>query len=199
LTTPPIGGEPDLDTPPDGVARPRPGLGAGTRIAIVVSVLAAFVLGAGVAGVAGTIAHAVRGMEVGDCLRITSEDPANGEFQRIKCSAPTAAFRVETKEPTPTSCPGEDYTRFRYEEGTSSNSQQFMLCLTLNVVTGDCLNSLDDETKLAKVVCGSADSRVLVSVHEGSTASACDSADVSLHYVGPPERTVCLHNPGESI
>lgn len=166
----------------------------------MVSVLAALVLGAGVSGVVGTVAHALRGMEVGDCVHITSDDPGDGEFQRIRCSEPTAVFRVEKKAPAPTSCPGEDYTRFRYYEGSDVGSQQLMLCLSLNVVTGDCMNSLDDQTKLAKVQCGSVSARVQVSVHAGDPDSAaCADDDVSLHYEGPPERTVCLHDAGESI
>jgi hypothetical protein len=71
------------------------------------------------------------------------------------------------------------------------------LCLVLNVTTGECLSSVDDETKIVKTRCGSLQAETSVSVHAGVTDET--SADASFVYDGPPPRAVCLHRVGESI
>jgi hypothetical protein len=202
LTTPPIETEPDLATPPDGFPRPRPGLSTGTRVGIVISAVAALVIGAGASFAVFTFFHAVRDIEAGDCVHLTGV--VAGDFERVPCRSANAAFRIERKTTSAGSgtCPGEDYTRFFYNKsnGYDDSSDRVTLCLALNVTDGECLNSIDDKTAILKAPCGTPEARVKAAVHSGSTDSgSCGDDDLALVYDGPPARTVCLRELGLSI
>lgn len=176
---------------------PKSGLGAIAVVGTVVAVLVA--LGVGSLGAIGFVAigRAAAAPVVGDCLHITKESSGGeGEFEKLSCRDSRAIFRVETREERSTICPGDDYTRLRFSEG----SARYTLCLTLNVETGDCLTAIDDETKIAKVGCRTSQAEARVDVHDGEDLDACDAVDgAGFLYEGPPERTVCLTEVGESI
>lgn len=204
LTTPPIEAEPELDTPPDGFPRQRPGLSTGTRVGIVISAVAALVIGAGASFAVFTFVHAARDIEAGDCVHLTSVLPEAGDFERVPCRNANAAFRIEKKTTSEVeaTCPDEDYTRFLYEKsnGYDDSSDEVTLCLALNVADGDCLNAIGDKSQILKTPCGTPAARIKVAVHSGTTDSeSCGDDDFALVYDGPPERTVCLRELGTSI
>jgi hypothetical protein len=176
---------------------PKSGLGAIAVAGIVVAVLVA--LGVGSLGAVGIVALSRLSATpvAGDCLHVTKESSnGEGEFEKLSCRDSRAIFRVETREERGTICPGDDYTRLRFSEG----SARYTLCLTLNVETGDCLTSIDDETRIAKVGCRTSQAEARVAVSDGDDLDACDDADgAGFLYEGPPERTVCLTEVGEGI
>jgi hypothetical protein len=180
-------------------------LSTGTRVGIVISAVAALVIGAGASFAVFTFAHAVKDIAVGDCLHITSVVAGEGDFERVPCRNANAAFRIEKKTTSmdSTNCPGEDYTEFVYYSGSGSGyaSDPVALCLALNVTDGECLNSIDDKTKILKVTCGTPVAQVKVAVHDGTTNSGSCGEDAlaALVYDGPPARTVCLSKVGTAI
>jgi hypothetical protein len=170
-------------------------LGAVAIAGIVVAVLAA--LGVGSLGAVGlfAIASVVGGPAVGDCVHLTQE--SGGGFEKLSCRDSRAIFLVETREERGSTCPSADYTRLRV---TENDGTRYTLCLALNVSTGDCLTAIDDETKIAKVGCRTSQAEARVDVHAGDDVDGCEQLNgAGFLYEGPPARTVCLSEVGESI
>jgi hypothetical protein len=176
--------------------RPQNGLGTPAKVGIVLAVLVALVMG-GLGAVGCYLVFDVTALpKVGDCLHITRAG-LDGGYEKLSCRDSKAAFRVEAEPPSTSACPSGDYTRFRVFD---TKNTRVTLCLVLNVTTGECLSSVDDETRIVKTRCGSVQAQTSVSVKAGVTdENSCASADVSFVYDGPPPRTVCLHPVGESI
>jgi hypothetical protein len=172
---------------------PKRGLNAVAIAGIVVAVLVVLGLGA-VAFFAVT--RAVSSPVVGDCLHITKQSPGGGAFEKRSCRDTRAAFLVELRKERSSSCPSEDYTRLDFTDGGT----RVTLCLTLNVSAGDCLTGIEDDTRIAKVMCHSSQAQVRVDVHTGDGMDACAGlGGTGFLYEGPPVRTVCLTTVGESI
>jgi hypothetical protein len=184
--------------PPPGSPTPRKGLGAWAVVGIVFAALLA--LGVGSLGAVGLffVATSTGVPAEGDCLRITNDSRETGDFEKLPCQDSRAVYVVEQEKNGSASCAGVDYTRFRIYD---ANSDRLTLCLALNVSNGECLGALEDQTKIAKVGCTSTQAQARVVVHAGvADQNTCDSADaVALVYQGPPVRTVCLLDVGESI
>lgn len=189
-------GAPRLAVP----ARSSPGkrLGVPAIVGIVFAVLMA--LGVGSLSAIGFLAvvESVASPTVGDCLRITDASRDSSDFEKLPCQDNRAVYLVEQRANGSSSCVGVDYTRFRIYD---KNSDRLTLCLVLNVASGDCLGSVEDQTKITKVSCTSGRAQAKVAVHAGvADENSCESPDaVAFVYQGPPVRTVCLLNVGESI
>jgi hypothetical protein len=169
------------------------GLGAVAIAGIVVAVLAALGVGSLGAVAIFAIAGAVGGPAAGDCLHITQ----GSGFERLSCRDSQAVFLVETRQEGGSTCPSDDYTRLRV---TENDGTRYTLCLALNVSTGDCLTAIADDTKIAKVGCRTSQAEANVEVQTGDHRDACEElGGAGLLFEGPPVRTVCLTEVGESI
>jgi len=205
LSTSPAPGQ-DPGTNPYGLplypgpppAPPGKKLGAAAIVGIVFAVLVS--LGVGSLAAVGffRVVESVAVPKVGDCLHITADSSENSDFEKLPCQDRRAMYLVEQRTNGSSACAGADYTRFRIYD---DKSDRLTLCLVLNVTSGDCLGSVEDLVDIAKVGCTSGQAQAKVVVHAGvADEDSCDAADaIALVYQGPPVRTVCLLDPGESI
>lgn len=183
--------------PAVGPPAARVGLSVLAKVGIVVVVLVSLGLGA-LGGLAfSVLIKPTAAPKVGDCLRITDTNQSHGAYALLSCRDSKAVFQVEKMAPV-TSCARGDYTRFRI---TDASRGRLTLCLVLHVSTGECLGSIEDQTKIEKTSCSSRRAEMSVSVHDGVTGEEdCEQLDdMTFRYAGPPPRTVCLHRVGENI
>jgi hypothetical protein len=176
-----------------GVPQAKAGLSTAAKIGIGVAiVLFLGFAGLGVLLLVGFRA-AMAGPEVGDCVRITKDDPTRGGYERLTCSSPRAVYKVESRPSGAASCPSGDYAEFELL-ARGDGSRLSTLCLALNVRSGECLSSPEDRVSLHKTSCGGVDANVEAHVHTGvANPDLCESSDAPVLYSGPPVRTVCLH------
>ncbi|OXM48413.1 hypothetical protein CFP75_21975 [Amycolatopsis alba DSM 44262] len=138
-------------------------------------------------------------VEAGKCLYLTDEAGGAQSYTTASCTSSRATFRIDEVRTGSSECRGSDYVQFELYGSKSSKKAEKTLCLALNVETGDCLRDVVHETRIAKVRCSDISAEAKAVVMRGSSESACSSDDTSLHYTGPPERTVCLRPTGENI
>ncbi|WP_116204142.1 LppU/SCO3897 family protein [Amycolatopsis circi] len=164
-------------------------------------------LGLGTLGAFGfaAIARSAGPPVAGSCLYLSSLGTKTQTYTGADCSDRAATYRVDTVVNGRSSCRGEDYVRFelysstRSATTTSSRPSQ-TLCLALNVVSGECVRDVSDESKVGKVACDDPKAEARAVVHDGERkASSCGDKDLSLVYAGPPVRTICLQPTGASI
>ncbi|WP_414941612.1 hypothetical protein [Amycolatopsis sp. cmx-11-51] len=211
MTTTPTGGPPGYD--PFDVPAPLPAmpdLGMPTpfpkpppisvlaKVSIVLGVVVALGLGSLVAwGLSQS--GGLSSVEAGKCLYLTDESGGAQSYTTATCTSSRATFRVDEVRTGVSECRSADYVQFELYGGSSSRKAEKTLCLALNVETGDCLRDVVHETRIAKVRCTDISAEARAVVMKGSSESVCSSDDTSLHYTGPPERTVCLRPTGENI
>ncbi|WP_037361484.1 LppU/SCO3897 family protein [Amycolatopsis orientalis] len=165
--------------------------------------LVVLAVGLGTLGAFGfaAIARSAGPPVAGSCLYLSSLGSETQTYTGADCSDRAATYRVDAVANGRSSCRGEDYVRFElYTSARSTSKPSETLCLALNVVSGECVRDVSDESKVGKVACDDPKAEARAVVHDGAkSASNCGDKDVSLVYVGPPVRTICLQPTGASI
>ncbi|WP_409184715.1 hypothetical protein F9C11_10740 [Amycolatopsis sp. VS8301801F10] len=206
MTTPPFGTPPAANPyqplpqqPVHGGPKRVPGKQKALFAALVVVALGLGTLAAfGFASVVRSAGPPV----AGSCLYLSSLGSDTQTYTGAECSEQAATYRVDTVVKGRSSCRGEDYVRFElYLSARSTTSRPAQtLCLALNVVSGECVRDVSDESKVGKVACDDPKAEARAVVHDGTkSASSCGDKDLSLVYAGPPVRTICLQPTGASI
>lgn len=205
MTTPPFGMPPianPYQPPPRQPVQRGPKRVSG-KLKALFAALVVVALGLGTLGAFGfaAIARSAGPPVVGSCLYLSSLGSETQTYTGADCSDQAATFRVDAVSNGRTSCRGEDYVRFElYTSARSTSKPSETLCLALNVVSGECVRDVSDESKVGKVACDDPKAEARAVVHNGTrSASSCGDKDVSLVYVGPPVRTICLQPTGASI
>lgn len=164
------------------------------KVTLVACVVAALGLGAlGALGFSGIIRSGPP--SDGDCLYLTREGAGKLAYHRVGCNAHNATYKVEDAYRGAIACAPGDYVRFRLGSGAGQ-----VLCLALNVKTGDCLRDVEDESTISKVACTDPTAQERVELLSGfDRDDDCEGAEDVLAYAGPPGRTVCLIQTGENI
>jgi hypothetical protein len=168
-----------------------------TKVRVTLAVCVVAALGLGVLGAMSIFwVHRSGPPSDGDCVYLSREAGDQLTYHRVGCGEDRATYKVDGSYRGTFRCGSGDYVRFRID----SSGTDRILCLALNVDTGDCLRDADDETAIAKVSCAdpAAEERV-VSVSGYGSGDACDGTERALTYSGPPRRTVCLTPTGENI
>ncbi|PKV93728.1 hypothetical protein ATK30_4583 [Amycolatopsis echigonensis] len=205
MTTPPFGMPPianPYQPPPRQPVQRGPKRVSG-KLKALFAALVVVALGLGTLGAFGfaAIARSAGPPVVGSCLYLSSLGSETQTYTGADCSDQAATFRVDAVSNGRSSCRGEDYVRFElYTSARSTSKPSETLCLALNVVSGECVRDVSDESKVGKVACDDPKAEARAVVHNGTrSASSCGDKDVSLVYVGPPVRTICLQPTGASI
>lgn len=205
MTTPPFGMPPianPYQPPPRQPVQRGPKRVSG-KLKALFAALVVVALGLGTLGAFGfaAIARSAGPPVVGSCLYLSSLGSETQTYTGADCSDQAATYRVDAVSNGRSSCRGEDYVRFElYTSARSTSKPSETLCLALNVVSGECVRDVSDESKVGKVACDDPKAEARAVVHNGTrSASSCGDKDVSLVYVGPPVRTICLQPTGASI
>ncbi len=213
MTTTPTGGPPEYDpfnapayasvgamkdvSQPTPFPKP-PRLSVLARVCIVAGVVAALAAGS-LAAWGFSMAGKNARLEAGTCLYLTDERGGDQSYTTASCTSERAIFRVDEVKTGSGDCDGEDYIKFELYNSSSSRTAKSTLCLALNVESGDCLRDVVHETRIAKVRCTDITAEVRADVRRGSVDVECSGDDTTLHYSGPPARTICLRPTGENI
>ncbi|MBB1160057.1 LppU/SCO3897 family protein [Amycolatopsis dendrobii] len=206
MTTPPFGVPPAANPYQPLPRQPVPGgpkRVSGKQKALFAA-LVVVALGLGTLGAFGfaAVARSAGPPVAGSCLYLTSLGSETQTYTGADCSDQAATYRVDTVAKGRSSCRGEDYVPFElYSSARSTTSRPTQtLCLALNVVSGECVRDVSDESKVGKVACDDPKAEARAVVHDGTkSASSCGEKDLSLVYAGPPVRTICLQPTGASI
>ncbi|ATY15096.1 hypothetical protein CU254_35390 [Amycolatopsis sp. AA4] len=208
MTTPPFGVPPAANPyqpPPRQPVQGGPKRVSGKQKALF-AVLVVVALGLGTLSAFGfaAVVRSTGPPVAGSCLYLSSLGSETQTYTGADCSERAATYRVDTVVKGRSSCRGEDYVRFELylsaRTATTSSRPTQTLCLALNVVSGECVRDVSDESKVGKVACDDPKAEARAVVHDGTkSASSCGDKDLSLVYVGPPVRTICLQPTGASI
>ncbi|MGW7534504.1 LppU/SCO3897 family protein [Amycolatopsis sp. NPDC054798] len=206
MTTPPFGMPPAANPYqplPQQPVQGGPKRVSGKQMALFAALVVA-ALGLGTLGAFGfaAVVRSAGPPVAGSCLYLSSLGSETQTYTGADCSDQAATFRVDTVGTGRSSCRGEDYVRFElYLSSRNSTSRPTQtLCLALNVVSGECVRDVSDESKVSKVACDDPKAEARAVVHDGErSADSCEDKDLSLVYAGPPVRTICLKPTGASI
>ncbi|RMI33514.1 hypothetical protein EBN03_10360 [Nocardia stercoris] len=171
----------------------------GSLVGGVLAVVLVIGLKLGIAGGVAGIFHIVDNKtsdaalaSVGDCVQVTDKSLTTVKVTTLGCGDPAASYKVGARIGNAGgSCPDGDYIKI-----TDTNlGNDYLLCLALNVTTGDCVQ--DEATKTpVKVACGPAATYKVGPVVTGATdRSVCGpgSDDTNtMFYPKPNPVVMCL-------
>ncbi|GAB3393605.1 LppU/SCO3897 family protein [Amycolatopsis echigonensis] len=152
MTTPPFGMPPianPYQPPPRQPVQRGPKRVSG-KLKALFAALVVVALGLGTLGAFGfaAIARSAGPPVVGSCLYLSSLGSETQTYTGADCSDQAATFRVDAVSNGRSSCRGEDYVRFElYTSARSTSKPSETLCLALNVVSGECVRDVSDESK----------------------------------------------------
>ncbi|MGY5310418.1 LppU/SCO3897 family protein [Nocardia gipuzkoensis] len=186
-------GYPGGGFPPPGPP-PRQNRGGGGGIGKILAVLGVVVvLGLLVVGARTVFRSDGEKIEIGQCAKL-SGTTVKAEFATKECSDAEANYVVAQRlDGANAECPTKDYASY-YQTG----SNDYTLCLRLNVKEGDCIDGgfLGASTKVA---CGStADFKIGRIVRGTADKSACGAKATendTIVYPKPEPITLCLVSP----
>lgn len=183
----PGGGFPPPGPPP---RQNRGGGGVGKILAVLGVVV---VLGLLVVGARTVFRSDGEKIEIGQCAKL-SGTTIKAEFATKECSDPEANYVVAQRlDGSNADCPTKDYASY-YQTG----SNDYTLCLRLNVKEGDCIDGgfLGASTKVA---CGSAADfkigRIVRGTADKSACGAKATENDTIVYPKPEPITLCLAPP----
>ncbi|MBF6219668.1 hypothetical protein IU479_16305 [Nocardia abscessus] len=192
---PPQGGFPQQPGyPGGGFPPPRQNRSGGGGIGKILAVLGVVVvLGLLVVGARTVFRSDGEKIEIGQCAKL-SGTTVKAEFATKECSDAEANYVVAQRlDGANAECPTKDYASY-YQTG----SNDYTLCLRLNVKEGDCIDGgfLGASTKVA---CGStADFKIGRIVRGTADTSACGAKATendTIVYPKPEPITLCLVSP----